>query len=424
MVVAAARPASADAPYALLNGYTMTSWTATDGSAIGPVYSLVQDRDGYLWIGTTGGIVRFDGARFTRWETIYGAPLPRADVRALTLSRDGTLWAGFDRIGGGVTVAALRGGTAVSVTKGSPPREAVTSLIEDHAGTVWAVGNSVLYRLRGGAWEVIRHGALGHAAVVSVREDARGCLWIGTRQGVFRTTDGESFELVAEGIARETSDGADGALWMTDPAHGVRRHGASGPLVGMDGWGNRLLHDSRGNLWVGTTGQGLWRLRAGAAADAPLIELATNQTGLSSNAVQTLLEDRDGNLWVGTMLGAAQPDAAAAHTARRRHRGAHGAPRRGRNRLGRHRERPAAVPAPGRHVARSPPRPGLGHPLAVSRRLGRRVGGHRRRAARLERRASHPVAAPARHRAALLGRRPAGPGQRDTDGVAAGVRRA
>ena len=303
MVVAAARPASADAPYALLNGYTMTSWTATDGSAIGPVYSLVQDRDGYLWIGTTGGIVRFDGARFTRWETIYGAPLPRADVRALTLSRDGTLWAGFDRIGGGVTVAALRGGTAVSVTKGSPPREAVTSLIEDHAGTVWAVGNSVLYRLRGGVWEVIRHGAVGHAAVVSVREDTRGCLWVGTRQGVFRTTDGESFELVAEGIARETSDGADGALWMTDPAHGVRRHGASGPLVGMDGWGNRLLHDSRGNLWVGTTGQGLWRLRAGAASGTPLIELATNQTGLSSNAVQTLLEDRDGNIWVGTMLG-------------------------------------------------------------------------------------------------------------------------
>src|SRR5436190_6818802 len=303
LAVPAARATGAETPYALLSGYTMASWSASDGSSIGPVYSLVQDRDGYLWIGTTGGIVRFDGARFTRWDTIYGSPLPRGDVRALTLSRDGTLWAGFDRTTGGVTVAALRGGTVVSVSQGSPPHEAVISLVEDHAGTVWAVSDSVLYRLRNGVWDVIRGGALGHAAVVSVREDAHGSLWVGTRQGVFRTSGGDTFELVAEGIARETSEGADGALWMTDPAHGVRRHGASAPLVGMDGWGNRLLHDSRGNLWVGTTGQGLWRLRSGAAVDAPLIELATNQTGLSSNAVQTLLEDRDGNVWVGTMLG-------------------------------------------------------------------------------------------------------------------------
>src|SRR6187455_3263884 len=130
VAVAAARPASADAPYALLSGYTMTSWTATDGSAIGPVYSLVQDRDGYLWIGTSGGIVRFDGARFTRWEAIHATPLPRADVRALSLSHDGTLWAGFDRLNGGVTVAALRDGRASTTSSGSPPRNAVTSLLE------------------------------------------------------------------------------------------------------------------------------------------------------------------------------------------------------------------------------------------------------------------------------------------------------
>jgi ligand-binding sensor domain-containing protein/two-component sensor histidine kinase len=304
IAIATARSAGADAPYALLSGYTMTSWTASDGSSIGPVYAIAQDHDGYLWIGTTGGVVRFDGARFTRWDAIYTATLPRADVRALTLAHDGTLWAGFDRFGGSVTVAALRGGSVVSVASGSPPHDAVTSLIEDRKGTVWAVSEGVLYRLRGGAWDIRDTGALAHAAAVSVREDAHGALWIGTRQGVFRTSDGgESFELVAEGIARETSEGADGTLWMTDPAHGVRRRGVPAPVIGMDGWGNRLLHDSRGNLWVATTGQGLWRLRAGAASSTPTIELATNQTGLSSNAVQTLLEDRDGNIWVGTMLG-------------------------------------------------------------------------------------------------------------------------
>ena len=90
---------------------------------------------------------------------------------------------------------------------------------------------------------------------------------------------------------------------MTDPAHGARRQGARAPLTGIDGRGMRLLHDSRGNLWVATTGQGLWRVRDTANAHAPLVERATTQTGLSSNAVQPLLEDREGNIWVGTMLG-------------------------------------------------------------------------------------------------------------------------
>ncbi len=127
---------------------------------------------------------------------------------------------------------------------------------------MWAVSNGALYRWCHGRWDVIRDGALGRATAVSVREDAGGTLWIGTRQGVFRTRDGQAFELVEPGIARETSQGADGTLWMTDPVHGARRQGAQAPVIGLDGWGVRLLHDSHGNLWVGTTGQGLWRVRA------------------------------------------------------------------------------------------------------------------------------------------------------------------
>ena len=168
---------------------------------------------------------------------------------------------------------------------------------------MWAVSDGALYRWRHGRWDVVRAGALGRATVVSVRQDTAGLLWVGTRQGVFRTRDAETFELVEPGIARETSQSADGTLWMTDPVHGARRQGARTPVIGLDGWGMRLLHDSRGNLWVGTTGQGLWRVRDTTTTGAPLIERATMQTGLSSDLIQTLLEDRDGNIWVGTMLG-------------------------------------------------------------------------------------------------------------------------
>ena len=76
-------------PGALLSGYTMTSWTLADGMPIGPVYAMAQDAEGYLWLGTTGGVVRFDGARFTPWNAIYPGPLPRGDVQALAWSRNG-----------------------------------------------------------------------------------------------------------------------------------------------------------------------------------------------------------------------------------------------------------------------------------------------------------------------------------------------
>ena len=305
LTIAIAGPpaARADGHGALLSGYTMTSWTLADGIPIGPVYAMVQDAEGHLWLGTTGGAVRFDGARFTSWNAIYPGPLPRGDVQALAWSREGTLWVGFGRLAGGTTVGALRNGVLTRVSAGAAPQAATTAVLEDRSARVWAVSNSTLYRLRDGRWDVLRDGALGRTEVVSVREDLTGAIWVGTRQGVFRTRDGDSFQLVDDGVARETSEGADGTLWLTDPVHGARRQGARAPLTGIDGRGMRLLHDSRGNLWVATTGQGLWRVRDTANARTPLIERATMQTGLSSDAVQALLEDREGNIWVGTMLG-------------------------------------------------------------------------------------------------------------------------
>jgi ligand-binding sensor domain-containing protein len=286
-----------------LSGYTLNSWTLADGMPIGPVSAMVQDADGYLWLGTSIGVLRFDGARFTPWDALYPAPLPHRDVRALSLGGDGTFWIGFDTAADGSSVGAWKNGALTFPAAGAAPHAATTAILADRSGSVWAVSNGLLHRWKRGRWDVVRTGAVGRATVVSVREDARGSLWIGTRQGVFRTRDGESFELVEPGIARDTSQSADGTLWMTDPVHGARRQGARTPAIDLDGWGTRLLHDSRGNLWVGTTGQGLWRVRDAAAAGAPLIERATMQTGLSSDLVQTLFEDRDGNIWVGTMLG-------------------------------------------------------------------------------------------------------------------------
>ena len=142
-LVASAPAARAGENGALLSGYTMTSWTLADGVPIGPVYAVAQDSEGYLWLGTTGGAVRFDGARFMPWSTIYPGALPRSDVRALTWSR-GTLWIGFGRAGNGTTVGALRNGVLTRVSDGSAPQAATIAALEDQARRVWAVSKKAL----------------------------------------------------------------------------------------------------------------------------------------------------------------------------------------------------------------------------------------------------------------------------------------
>lgn len=284
----------------MLSGHVVTSWTTNDGVPIGPVLAFAQDSDGYLWLGTTGGVVRFDGARFTNWDAISDTPLPRVSVFALTIAADGTLWIGFD----GVGVRGVRDGAVLAPEGGTPPRGRITSLLEDSDGTLWAASGGRLYRLREAQWEAISREMLPADDVYSVEELPPGELWIGAGTGAFRLCRScGAFERAAPGPARGVTKAADGTLWASDPVRVVRRLDDGGTPQGAAGRGLRLLRDSRGNIWVATIGQGLWRIRSDGADAAPLVEHATAQTGLSGDVVQGLYEDREGNIWVGTMGG-------------------------------------------------------------------------------------------------------------------------
>src|SRR5207253_308281 len=79
----------------VLVDYTLTTWNQKDGLPTSTVWAIAQDREGYLWVGTDAGPVRFDGARFVPWEAIGRTPLPKAPVRALMSAADGSMWFGF-----------------------------------------------------------------------------------------------------------------------------------------------------------------------------------------------------------------------------------------------------------------------------------------------------------------------------------------
>jgi ligand-binding sensor domain-containing protein len=92
-------------------------------------------------------------------------------------------------------------------------------------------------------------------------------------------------------------------LWITDDASGVRRAGVRTTKHLVDGRGFGLLNDSRGNIWVATTAQGLWQVHPGADGTPESVKQVTVQTGLLADEVSDFLEDRDGNIWVGAIRG-------------------------------------------------------------------------------------------------------------------------
>src|SRR5688572_17676353 len=89
--------------------YALTAWAAEKGLPPGDVFAIAQDVDGYLWLGTPTGLLRFDGSRFTPWRASYPEnALPNGPVHAIVGSADGSLGVGF---GGGGGVVRIHQGT-------------------------------------------------------------------------------------------------------------------------------------------------------------------------------------------------------------------------------------------------------------------------------------------------------------------------
>jgi signal transduction histidine kinase len=304
-IAALTASASAVQQQDLLRGYSLTSWSHSDDTPLGSVNALVQDVDGYLWIGSDVGLFRFDGSRFTAWDTGH-TPLPPNAVWALFVSRDGSLWVGLADGGG---IHRIFAGRLQPQAQQGEQIGFVAGFAEDKSGTMWAVSNFVLYRLRGSAWEKValpwpqREGLLLQAHVSRPYVSRTGDLYVGTRLGVFRRVAGsDTFQMISREFAHNVSQDPVGNLWATDVATGFKRVGAAtahDPVV--VGAGSGLMHDRKGNFWVATLDNGLWQLPAGAPVSA--VRRVGRRNGLLSDSVRSLLEDRDGNIWVGTTGG-------------------------------------------------------------------------------------------------------------------------
>jgi len=304
LCVACAIPLLALDPHKAISQYSYSVWQTGQGLPQGTVMSIAQTPDGYLWLGTPVGLVRFDGAQF---RLIEEDVTTRFGVWHLYVSRDGGLW--VSTYGGGL-LRFKNGKFTRYTTREGLSDDQVRMVYEDRAGNLWigtfSQGLSVLRE--GRFTHYTARDGLAHNNVKSIVEDANGDLWIATfGGGVSRFSHGK-FKTFTErdGLpndnVREILRDHRGDLWFATPRGlGLLRDGRFQRLTARDGLSNNhivtLLEDRDGNLWIGTEGGGLWRHFDGRFTSF------TAQDGLASGDIKALFEDRQGNLWIGTNGG-------------------------------------------------------------------------------------------------------------------------
>jgi PAS domain S-box-containing protein len=311
LLVALPRAPALD-PDRRISQYAHTAWRLRDGAFAGAPSAINQTTDGYVWIGTLAGLLRFDGVRFVPFAPPIGKHLPSPAVTSLLGATDGSLW-----IGTADGLARWKNGELVNFPETAGR---VNSIYEDRDGTIWITRSRTD---AGGVCKVAvsvatcytpNDGVPPHAAVLI--RDNLGYFLIGGDTALVRWKPGSSawYELPGPksepGLAgiSDLALAADGSVWVgvVRPGHGL----------GLQRWVNgawktlitptfdsstlrvySLRLDRHNALWIATADAGIYRVHDGS------VDRFASADGLSSSSVESFFEDREGNLWLTTAGG-------------------------------------------------------------------------------------------------------------------------
>ena len=297
--------ASALDPGRRLTQYLQRIWQTRQGLPQSSILAIQQTKDGYLWLGTPDGLVRFDGVRFTSPDDLDGLALPKMSVRQLAEDSRGALWVATGNAG----LFRIENGTVAQFSKRDGlPSDNVTCLFAGRQNDLWACTERGFARIADGKVQVVG-GAQTAFGAAAQRKD--GSIWLGGEGPALTVWSGKQFfsvtlrTLPRYARVQTILDGSDDALWIGTTAGLVRlQNGREQRLTKGPGQGNALADDSvlslaqgsNGSIWIGTDG-GFSRWRDGE------IESFLPKKGLSQSTVASMYEDREGSLWVGTKRG-------------------------------------------------------------------------------------------------------------------------
>jgi ligand-binding sensor domain-containing protein/anti-sigma regulatory factor (Ser/Thr protein kinase) len=330
----AAAPAWGLDPHMPLAQYGYQSWQTDTGLPQNTVHAIVQGRRGYLWIGTEGGLVRFDGVQFVVMTHATMPELPSDLIDDLMEDRAGTMW--ISTSGG---LARMRGSQVVAFgpDRGMPATQVWRTFGEvrpDGAERVWVLSAAGLFRIDPAGEEAradriaLTEDLSENSRIVAGRD---GALWIGTAEGLVRLgRDGSAHELGAAGEVLALAVDGNGMAWAglrsgleacaSSECHAVALPRDAGAV-------NALMRDAQGRIWVGTDG-GLYQVASDVRKLGPPVRVnflwcdrggivwAGTAQGLmrvaqdgstellrGGDVYLSAMEDREGDLWLGTEAG-------------------------------------------------------------------------------------------------------------------------
>jgi signal transduction histidine kinase/ligand-binding sensor domain-containing protein/DNA-binding response OmpR family regulator len=288
-------------PAKQLDQYGHGVWSPQNGLPGEAVYQILQSADGYLWLRTSAGLVRFDGVRFVLMDVaIDGKPL-HEPIKAIALSTGGDLL-----LRAPTRTILRKDGTFSDYLPPAPlPDGNVREIFETRRHEFLIGGDDQIYKTGNQAIKLLRKSV---GWIFDFTEDHTGTVWIGSTSGIYLYRDGilsnSSWSLKNQTATALTEDpehnlwiGTLDGLYRTGPARAAPVRVAPERIKGEV---NATLLDRNGNLWIASSASGLMRLR-----DDRVTSYRT-EDGLADNSVLSLFEDREGSLWVGTSSGLEQ----------------------------------------------------------------------------------------------------------------------
>src|SRR5258708_5747607 len=282
--------------------FTVDQWTTVDGLPQNSVNAVAQTPDGYIWVGTFGGMARFDGLRFSPVERMDSTGRHVDRITCLAVAPDSALWVGTED---GLLRYYHGRFRQFKVPDGLPHNavNALHSFVEDGAGKLWI--NIVGAFLPALQQDHVFHrpDTIGSYSFDRfLLEDREGNRWYRLPDGVGRLHPNGGLDTLRIGFGPEDMVEQDrgGAFWLADASHGLVefRPDAPGPFQTVGSYGARSpLRARDGTLWAGTTRDGLLR------AKRNLFTTYRRWTGLLNDAITPAIEPRNGSLWAGSNCG-------------------------------------------------------------------------------------------------------------------------
>ena len=287
-----------------LSQYTCLNWSRQNGLPGNGVNAIAQTTDGYLWLGTSSGLVRFDGVEFEQLSSKLKTPT----VTALAASKQGGLWLGLRD--GAFAYCDGRDITPWDKEEWGGPNLNVNAFLESKAGDLWVAATGLAERVtpaKAVQGVLPPDGSTNYFDVHAVGEDSQGRIWFGTAQtgvaiGSDHTVTKFSDPSLDDVLVRAVVEDKERSLWFSTD-QGLARFDSNLkklPAPAMPSEPRAMLVDRHGAVWIGTAGSGLVRFQAG------VITQLRKAGGLVDDFVSALAEDNEGNLWVGTPNGLSQ----------------------------------------------------------------------------------------------------------------------